>query len=176
MLGHKIKRVKPLDPEAAITRGADLFGEIVVYSLSASMIVFEYSRRNIESKAKAEKQAEERENDRKQIEGQLTNISENVHDLRTKVQINSDTIRQLKDQSKSWISSFSHSDKRDSNLFETSDDEQTINQVPVTGWIPSLRRIFPTWTQPRLRTEITINNELSGDDPLSSNQRTVGNH
>jgi len=53
--GFKVRSIPPLEENEAITRGADLLGEAIVFGVSVSVVVWEYNRSNEKAKAKEEK-------------------------------------------------------------------------------------------------------------------------
>ena len=59
-LGHKVKNIKPLTEQEAINRGSDVLGEVVVYSVSAGLIVYEYRRRDLADDVKKANKADRR--------------------------------------------------------------------------------------------------------------------
>ncbi|VDI49193.1 Hypothetical predicted protein [Mytilus galloprovincialis] len=53
-LGFVLKEVKPLSEDRAIDLGARLLGELIVYGISAGLLLFEYNRQTLNDKIKAE--------------------------------------------------------------------------------------------------------------------------
>jgi hypothetical protein len=83
--GFKVKNIKPLDREVAITRGADIFAECIVLGVASAVVFYDYNASKASSKAKdAEKLAELDEIDRvlcnrlTEIENRLVEVEEEL--------------------------------------------------------------------------------------------------
>jgi len=88
LLGHQVKKIKPLGTTEAIDSGADFLGEGFIYSVSAIAIVLEVWRNDKKSAAqKLEKEERRAEKQRRLME----------EDLRLRVEINkvSERVSQL---------------------------------------------------------------------------------
>eukprot|EP00924_Labyrinthula_sp_SR-Ha-C_P008295 snap_masked-scaffold_11-processed-gene-8.16-mRNA-1 protein AED:1.00 eAED:1.00 QI:0/-1/0/0/-1/1/1/0/156 len=76
-LGHKVKKIKPLNEEIAINKGADLFGDVFIYTVSALTIIWEVNRRSNETKEKAEKALKEKQrldDEREEVQESILNL------------------------------------------------------------------------------------------------------
>lgn len=93
LLGHRVKEVKPISDAEAMTRGADLFGEVFVYAVSAGAIVIEYQRREYESSVKAEEKRKRATQKQKEREQQILSIHQRIDRLQSQ---NEELYNQLK--------------------------------------------------------------------------------
>lgn len=53
-LGFVLKKVKPLSDDRAIDLGTRLLGEIIVYGISAGLLLYEYNRQTMNNQIKEE--------------------------------------------------------------------------------------------------------------------------
>ena len=77
--GFKVRSIPPLEENEAITRGADLLGEAIVFGVSVSVVVWEYNRSNEKAKAKEEKRLLE-------IEAENDEMDEKLHALDVRIE------------------------------------------------------------------------------------------
>mmetsp|Transcript_2362 Transcript_2362/g.5353 ORF Transcript_2362/g.5353 Transcript_2362/m.5353 type:complete len:284 (+) Transcript_2362:98-949(+) len=77
--GFKVRSIPPLEENEAITRGADLLGEAIVFGVSVSVVVWEYNRSNEKAKAKEEKRLLE-------IEAENDEMDEMLHALDVRIE------------------------------------------------------------------------------------------
>jgi len=81
LLGHRINKVKPLGEAEAVAKGADLFGELFIYTVSGGAIVFEYSRSSKESERKAQDKKERQRIKEQKMHDQLSSIHKRIDEL-----------------------------------------------------------------------------------------------
>jgi len=77
--GFKVRSIPLLEENEAITRGADLLGEAIVFGVSVSVVVWEYNRSNEKAKAKEEKRLLE-------IEAENDEMDEKLHALDVRIE------------------------------------------------------------------------------------------
>lgn len=53
--GYKVRSIKPLEKEAAISAGADFIGEAFIFSVGGSLVVWEYNKSKDKDRVKEEK-------------------------------------------------------------------------------------------------------------------------
>eukprot|EP00957_Ditylum_brightwellii_P181643 13836768-Ditylum_brightwellii.AAC.1 len=61
--GYKVRSITPLEPEKALTKGADLLGESIVFLISGVTVVYEYNRSKEKEKAKEAQKLKEIEDE-----------------------------------------------------------------------------------------------------------------
>lgn len=93
LMGHKVSKIKDLPEAEAVTRGADVFGEMFVYCVSAGGIMVELWRSQRDNKQKAiEKAQRHAEKERfwshqlDQIEDQVIQLQKDNSELRRLVE------------------------------------------------------------------------------------------
>eukprot|EP01083_Nonionella_stella_P253898 873219_1 len=80
LLGHKIKEIKPLDESIAITDGADLIGEGLIFSVAITLLLAEYTRsEGVKARARAKSRAEH--------DAEMKAIQTHFSDIETQVAI-----------------------------------------------------------------------------------------
>lgn len=80
-LGKSVKEVKPLNEEMAVELGAEMLGEIVIFSVGAGIIYAEYARQ-----ARKEQSKEDVQNDRLvMLEGEFRTVALQVEQQRTEI-------------------------------------------------------------------------------------------
>lgn len=57
LLGHRVSKVKQLPEDEAVTKGADFFGELLIYMVSVGGVMAEVARSSKESQRKAREKA-----------------------------------------------------------------------------------------------------------------------
>uniref|UniRef100_A0A6U0KJX9 OPA3-like protein n=1 Tax=Minutocellus polymorphus TaxID=265543 RepID=A0A6U0KJX9_9STRA len=77
--GFKVRSIPPLEENEAITKGADLLGEAIVFGVSVGVVVWEYNRSNEKAKAKEEKRLLE-------IEAENDEMDEMLHALDVRIE------------------------------------------------------------------------------------------
>ena len=81
LLGHKVKDVKPLNESAAVSAGADVIGETLIYSVSASVILAEYWRREKQDQAKSAQKKERQRVKQEKLDNNLRSLNERITEL-----------------------------------------------------------------------------------------------
>lgn len=80
--GNKIKKIKPLNEEAAISAGADFLGSFIIYTLSAGTVIFEVWRNNKNKKVQERKKTKKR----KVLADKLQLLSDDIENLKHKIE------------------------------------------------------------------------------------------
>jgi hypothetical protein len=57
--GYKVRSITPLEHDKALVNGAELLGEVVVFSVSGVLVVYEYNRSKTKEKQKEEQKLAE---------------------------------------------------------------------------------------------------------------------
>ena len=53
--GYKVKTIAPMEHSDAVAKGAEVFGESIVFSVASGVVIWEYARSNSSAREKAEK-------------------------------------------------------------------------------------------------------------------------
>jgi len=69
--GYKVRSITPLDPEKAMSDGADFLGESIVFFVAGSVVVLEYNLSKAKEKEKEEKRLSEMDNESKRLQAKL---------------------------------------------------------------------------------------------------------
>ena len=85
--GYKVKSIKPLDEDRAMKDGAEFVGEAFVLTVSASIVIWEYSR-------SAEKQVKKAEQKRQQIRKEQKLLQSKLCALDIRIKAIEDLIKQ----------------------------------------------------------------------------------
>mmetsp|Transcript_22869 Transcript_22869/g.33453 ORF Transcript_22869/g.33453 Transcript_22869/m.33453 type:complete len:252 (-) Transcript_22869:203-958(-) len=56
--GYKVRNINPLEPEKALSKGADILGESFVFAVGGGVVVYDYTTSQAKSKAKEQKNLE----------------------------------------------------------------------------------------------------------------------
>mmetsp|Transcript_5060 Transcript_5060/g.6582 ORF Transcript_5060/g.6582 Transcript_5060/m.6582 type:complete len:235 (+) Transcript_5060:49-753(+) len=87
--GYKVRSITPLEPEKALTKGADLLGESIVFLISGVTVVYEYNRSKEKEKAKEAQKLKEIEDESDRLQGKLNALDARIHALEKVVKSNS---------------------------------------------------------------------------------------
>jgi hypothetical protein len=81
---HRVKEVVPLNEQMAVDQAAEILGELVIYSVGAGVILWEYKRQ-----ARNDKQKEDTQNDR------LATLEQRVLDMGIQLETQSAQMREM---------------------------------------------------------------------------------
>lgn len=82
--GNKVKKIKPLNEEAAVHQGAEFLGLFMIYLVSLSTIAYEIQRNNRNAKEKRKSEFDYR-----------NEIESNIADIKTTVQLLEQQIKNI---------------------------------------------------------------------------------
>mmetsp|Transcript_47675 Transcript_47675/g.95460 ORF Transcript_47675/g.95460 Transcript_47675/m.95460 type:complete len:252 (-) Transcript_47675:21-776(-) len=148
LMGHEAKSVKPLTEAQAVSAGADILGEGIIFSFAAAVLLFENHR----STANEEKKREQLE---ARFEEQRQRIAE-LEDAFTSLR--ADTLRLMEAAGKfsaEQISSARQNEqRRQRTLADRAHEEEPSAWQRFTAWLPSLGLATPQASpQPTAPTE-----------------------
>lgn len=90
MLGHPPSRVKPLEPERAVSVGSEMLSELFVLGVACAVIAAEYSRSKLSEGHKKEEAIEKERIFKKQVNERLVSMELSILELEAKVELNRD--------------------------------------------------------------------------------------
>lgn len=138
MLGHRIKRIKPLDEEAAVQKGADLMGEVIVYSISVGTILFEFNRRNADAKKKEALKAVRRKKKAEDYETRMAFINDEIGTMKAQVDEIREEVLKMKLRRKSTVSWLFSSEPGVENTTTASSRTLSFSKL-----LPSIKSLQP---------------------------------
>lgn len=82
-----MKNIGSLNPEKALQKGSDIFGETIVLSVASTIVVFEYTSSSAKNKAKEEKKIKEMEAVDIELQTKLRVLDKRVQVLESRIRI-----------------------------------------------------------------------------------------
>lgn len=94
--GYKVRSISKLEDEAALSRGADLLSEAIVFSVAAGVTVYEYLRSSESSKKKEEAQLQKIRDDAGKLQAKLNSLDKRLVALEEYAKANRSSISLLR--------------------------------------------------------------------------------
>ena len=76
--GYKVRSISKLDEETALSRGADLLSEAIVFSVAAGVTTYEYLRSSEKSQKKEEAQLQKIRDDAAKLQAKLNSLDKRL--------------------------------------------------------------------------------------------------
>ena len=76
--GYKVRSITPLEPEKAMKQGAELVGEVFVFTVSGGIVIWEYNRSREKEQAKQRKIREEARQQREALQAKLNSLDKRL--------------------------------------------------------------------------------------------------
>uniref|UniRef100_A0A7S2UM42 OPA3-like protein n=1 Tax=Attheya septentrionalis TaxID=420275 RepID=A0A7S2UM42_9STRA len=93
--GYKVRSITPLEPDKALVNGAELLGEVVVFSVSGVLVVYEYNRSKTKEKQKEEQKLAEMQAESDHLQAKLHSLDVRLKALEKVVKNNTSSILQI---------------------------------------------------------------------------------
>jgi len=93
--GYKVRSISKLEDEAALSRGADLLSEAIVFSVAAGVTTYEYLRSSESSKKKEEAQLQKIRDDAAKLQSKLNSLDKRLVALEEYAKANRSSISLL---------------------------------------------------------------------------------
>ena len=93
--GYKVRSISKLEDEAALSRGADLLSEAIVFSVAAGVTTYEYLRSSESSKKKEEAQLQKIRDDATKLQAKLNSLDKRLVALEEYAKANRSSISLL---------------------------------------------------------------------------------
>jgi len=94
--GYKVRSISKLEDEAALSRGADLLSEAIVFSVAAGVTTYEYLRSSESSKKKEEAQLQKIRDDATKLQAKLNSLDKRLVALEEYAKANRSSISLLR--------------------------------------------------------------------------------
>ncbi|KAK1747781.1 OPA3 family protein [Skeletonema marinoi] len=94
--GYKVRSISKLEDEAALSRGADLLSEAIVFSVAAGVTTYEYLRSSESSKKKEEAQLQKIRDDAMKLQAKLNSLDKRLVALEEYAKANRSSISLLR--------------------------------------------------------------------------------
>lgn len=94
--GYKVRSISKLEDEAALSRGADLLSEAIVFSVAAGVTTYEYLRSSESSKKKEEAQLQKIRDDATKLQAKLNSLDKRLVALEEYAKANRSSITLLR--------------------------------------------------------------------------------
>ena len=94
--GYKVRSISKLEDEAALSRGADLLSEAIVFGVAATVTTYEYLRSSESSKKKEEAQLQKIRDDATKLQAKLNSLDKRLVALEEYAKANRSSISLLR--------------------------------------------------------------------------------
>jgi hypothetical protein len=79
--GYKVRHISPIEEGAALSQGAELFSESIIFFVSGGIVVYEYNRSSVKEKAKEEARMQQISDDSARLQAKLNSLDKRLISL-----------------------------------------------------------------------------------------------